>query len=113
MPYAILKLNIEYILLHLSEFIKINYLLNVRRWVDMTLFQRDRENRKIGFEEGYKKGFEEGYEEGFKEGLREAYEENAKIIKLYDRGMDKQEMSAELNLSLEIVEKIIRYYESV
>ena len=63
----------------------------------MTLFQRDRENRKIGFEEG----------------LREAYEENAKIIKLYDRGMDKQEISAELNLSLEIVEKIIRYYESV
>ena len=79
----------------------------------MTLFRRDRENRKIGFEEGYKKGFEEGYEEGFKEGLREAYEENAKIIKLYDRGMDKQEISAELNLSLEIVEKIIRYYESV
>jgi len=96
MPHAILKLNIEYILLHLSEFIKINYLLNFRRWVDMTLFQRDRENREIGFEEGYKKGFEEG--------LREAYEENEKIIKLYDRGMDKQEISAELNLSLEIVE---------
>lgn len=113
MPYAILKLNIECILLHLSGFIKINCLLNFRRRVGKTLFQRDRENREIGFEEGYKKGFEEGYEEGFKEGLREAYEENAKIIKLYNKGMDKQELSAKLNLSLGIVEKIIRYYESV
>ena len=66
MPYAILKLNIEYILLHLSEFIKINYLLNFRRWVDMTLFQRDRENREIGLKEGIELGREEGYENSAK-----------------------------------------------
>ena len=77
----------------------------------MTLFQRDRENREIGFEEGYKKGFEEGYEEGFKEGLREAYEENAKIIKLYDKVMDKQESS--LNINFNVAHKIIRNYESI
>ncbi len=99
-----------YLITPITGFIKINCLLNFRMWADMTLFQRDRENREIGFEEGYKKGLKEGYEEGFKEGLREVYEENAKIIKLYDKGMDKQEIYSSLNINLNVVEKIIRNY---
>jgi len=55
----------------------------------MTLLQRDRENRELGREEGLK------------------------IIKLYNKGVDKQEISSELNLDLELVEKIIRDYESI
>ena len=55
----------------------------------MTLLQRDRENREFGREEGLK------------------------IIKLYNKGVDKQEISSELNLDLELVEKIIRDYESI
>ena len=55
----------------------------------MTLLQRDRENREIGREEGLK------------------------IIKLYNKGIDKKEISSELNLDLALVEKIIRNYESI
>ena len=55
----------------------------------MTLLQRDRENRELGREEGLK------------------------IIKLYNKGVDKQEISSELNLDLALVEKIIRNYESI
>ena len=59
----------------------------------MTLFQRDRENRELGREE--------------------AYESSTKILKLYNKGIDKKEISSELNLDLALVEKIIRNYESI
>ncbi len=59
----------------------------------MTLFQRDRENRELGREEGY--------------------ESSTKILKLYNKGIDKKEISSELNLDLALVEKIIRNYESI
>ena len=55
----------------------------------MTLLQRDRENREFGREEGLK------------------------IIKLYNKGVDKQDISSKLNLDLDLVEKIIRNYESI
>ena len=45
----------------------------------MTLFQRDRENRETGLKEGIELGREEGYEN------------STKILRLYDKGMDKQE----------------------
>jgi len=67
----------------------------------MTLFQRDRENREIGLKEGIELGREEGYEN------------SAKILKLYNKGIDKQEISSSLNINLNIVEKIIRNYESI
>lgn len=63
----------------------------------MTLFQRDRENRELGREEG----------------REEAYESSTKILKLYNKGIDKKEISSELNLDLALVEKIIRNYESI
>ena len=59
----------------------------------MILFQRDRENRELGREEGY--------------------ESSTKILKLYNKGIDKKEISSELNLDLALVEKIIRNYESI
>lgn len=59
----------------------------------MTLFQRDRENRELGREE--------------------AYESSTKILKLYNKGIDKKEISSELNLDLALVEKIIKNYESI
>ena len=59
----------------------------------MTLLQRDRENRELGREEGY--------------------ENSTKILKLYNKGIDKQEISSELKLDLDLVEKIIRNYESI
>ena len=59
----------------------------------MTLFQRDRENRELGREEGY--------------------ESSTKILKLYNKGIDKQDISSKLNLDLALVEKIIRNYESI
>ena len=67
----------------------------------MTLFQRDRENREIGLKEGIELVREEGYEN------------SAKILKLYNKGIDKQEISSSLNINLNIVEKIIRNYESI
>ena len=67
----------------------------------MTLFQRDRENREIGLKEGIELGREEGYEN------------STKILKLYDKVMDKQKISSSLNINLNIVEKIIRNYESI
>ena len=63
----------------------------------MTLFQRDRENRELGREEGREEG----------------YENSTKILKLYNKGIDKQEISSELKLDLDLVEKIIRNYESI
>ena len=63
----------------------------------MTLFQRDRENRELGREEGREEG----------------YESSTKILKLYNKGIDKKEISSELNLDLALVEKIIRNYESI
>ena len=67
----------------------------------MTLFQRDRENRELGRKEGREEGREEGYEN------------STKILKLYNKGIDKQEISSELKLDLDLVEKIIRNYESI
>ena len=58
----------------------------------MTLFQRDRENRELGREEGR--------------------EESTKIIKLYNKGMDKHKISSLLNLTIETVQKTIETYES-
>ena len=75
----------------------------------MTLFQRDRENREIGLKEGIELGREEGIELGREEG----YENSAKILKLYNKGIDKQKISSSLNINLNIVEKIIRNYESI
>lgn len=63
----------------------------------MTLFQRDRENRELGRELGREEG----------------YESSTKILKLYNKGIDKKEISSELNLDLALVEKIIRNYESI
>lgn len=65
----------------------------------MTLFQRDRENRETGLKEGIELGREEGYEN------------STKILKLYDKGMDKQESS--LNINFNVAHKIIRNYESI
>ena len=65
----------------------------------MTLFQRDRENREIGLKEGIELGREEGYEN------------STKILKLYDKGMDNQESS--LNINFNVAHKIIRNYESI
>ena len=62
----------------------------------MTLFQRDRENRETGLKEGIELGREEGYEN------------STKILKLYDKGMDKQESS--LNINFNVAHKIIRNY---
>ena len=70
----------------------------------MTLFQRDRENREIGLKEGIELGREEGYENSTKEN-------STKILKLYDKGMDKQESS--LNINFNVAHKIIRNYESI
>lgn len=67
----------------------------------MTLFQRDRENRELGLKEGIELGREEGYEN------------STKILKLHNKGVNKQEISLRLNLNLDIVEKIIRNYESI
>ncbi len=67
----------------------------------MTLFQRDRENRETGLKGGIELGREEGYEN------------STKILKLYDKVMDKQKISSSLNINLNIVEKIIRNYESI
>ena len=67
----------------------------------MTLFQRDRENRETGLKEGIELGREEGYEN------------STKILKLYDKVMDKQKISSSLNINLNIVEKLIRHYESI
>jgi hypothetical protein len=65
----------------------------------MTLFQRDRENRETGLKEGIELGREEGYEN------------STKILRLYDKGMDKQESS--LNINFNVAHKIIRNYESI
>lgn len=65
----------------------------------MTLFQRDRENRETGLKEGIELGREEGYEN------------STKILKLYDKVMDKQESS--LNINFNVAHKIIRNYESI
>ena len=65
----------------------------------MTLFQRDRENRETGLKGGIELGREEGYEN------------STKILKLYDKGMDKQESS--LNINFNVAHKIIRNYESI
>ena len=65
----------------------------------MTLFQRDRENRETGLKEGIELGREE------------EYENSTKILKLYDKGMDKQESS--LNINFNVAHKIIRNYESI
>ena len=65
----------------------------------MTLFQRDRENRETGLKEGIELGREEGYEN------------STKILKLYDKGMGKQESS--LNINFNVAHKIIRNYESI
>jgi len=65
----------------------------------MTLFQRDRENRETGLKEGIELGREEGYEN------------STKILKLYDKGMDKQESS--LNINFNVAHKIIRNYASI
>ena len=65
----------------------------------MTLFQIDRENREIGLKEGIELGREEGYEN------------STKILKLYDKVMDKQESS--LNINFNVAHKIIRNYESI
>lgn len=62
----------------------------------MTLFQRDRENRELGREEGREEG----------------RAESTKIIKLYNKGMDKHKISSLLNLTIETVQKTIETYES-
>mgnify|MGYP000860649157 CR=1 FL=1 len=62
----------------------------------MTLFQRDRENRELGREEGREEGSAE----------------STKIIKLYNKGMDKHKISSLLNLTIETVQKTIETYES-
>ena len=58
----------------------------------MTLLQRDRENIELGREEGSISA--------------------TKIIKLYNKGMDKESISSSLQLDLEYVNSVISDYEN-
>lgn len=66
----------------------------------MTLLQRDRENIELGREEGR--------EEGHREGTLYA----TKILKMYNKGMNLNDIASSLQLDLEYVNSVISDYEN-
>lgn len=62
----------------------------------MTLLQRDRENIELGREEG----------------LEQGSIWTTKILKLYTRGIPKDEIASRLKLEMDYVERIIRDFEN-
>ncbi len=67
-----------------------------------------KEGMRKGIEEGRKEGRKEGMREGMREGRKEGFHLSVEIIKAYKSGMSVEEISKELNASIEDVEFIVQ-----
>lgn len=63
----------------------------------MTLWERDWENRALGREEGIKEGSIS----------------TLNIIKLYNKGTDRQQIADELHIDMAMVDSVINNYEEM